>query len=107
MNLRQLARLARLSPSAISLALRESPKISAATKKRVRELAKKHGYQPDARLAAVMSGLRKTSGPRQTACFGVISLYPEEQPWEQNLHLKRIYEGMCRRAAEIGFRLEP
>ncbi len=107
MNLRHLARLAHLSPSAVSLALRESPKISAATRKRVRELAEKHGYKPDAKLAALMCSLRRTSAPRQTACFGVISLYPEERPWERNLHLKRIYDGMCRRAAEIGYRLEP
>ena len=92
MNLRQLARLAHLSPSAVSLALRDSPKISATTKKRVRELAEKHGYKLDAKLAALMSSLRRTSTPRQTACFGVISLYPEERPWERNFHLKRIYD---------------
>jgi LacI family transcriptional regulator len=107
MNLRHLARLAGLSPSAVSLALRGSPKISAATRKRLRELAQKHGYKPDAKLAALMSGLRRTSSPRQTACFGVISLYPEERPWERNLHLQRIYEGMSHRAAELGYRLDP
>ncbi|MEO6567860.1 MAG: LacI family DNA-binding transcriptional regulator [Opitutaceae bacterium] len=107
MNLRHLARLAKLSPSAVSLALRGSAKISAATKKHVRELAEKHDYKPDAKLAALMSGLRKTSIPRQTACFGVISLYAEEYPWDKNLHLKRVYDGMSRRAAEIGYRLEP
>ncbi len=79
MNLRHLARLARLSPSAVSLALRDSPKISAATKAAVRE----------------------------AACFAVMSFYGERHPWEQSLHRMRIHEGMVRRAGELGYRLEP
>jgi LacI family transcriptional regulator len=44
MNLRRLAGLAGVSPSAVSLALRDSPKISRATKQRVWRLAKETGY---------------------------------------------------------------
>lgn len=107
MNLRHLARLADLSPSAVSLALRDSPKISAATKKRVRALAEKIGYRADAKLVAIMSHLRKPREIRQQACFGVISFYEQEHPWESSPHLKRIYAGMTGRAAELGYRLEP
>jgi LacI family transcriptional regulator len=107
MNLRQLARLAGLSPSAVSLALRDSAKISAATKKRVRQLAEKNGYQPDAKLVAMMTHLRKPRAVRQDACFGVISFYKDAHPWETSRHLTQIYEGMKRRAGELGYRLEP
>lgn len=107
MNLRHLARLAKLSPAAISLALRDSPKISAATKKRVRRLAEKVGYRADARVVAMMTHLRKPRLARQTACFGIVSLYDHPRPWERSLHLTRIYEGMTRRADELGYRIEP
>lgn len=107
MNLRHLARLAQLSPSAVSLALRDSPKISTATKRRVRALAEKVGYQPDARVVAMMTHLRQSPAVRQQACFGVISFYDRPQPWEQSQHLTRIYTGMQRRAGELGYRLEP
>ncbi|HWA84645.1 MAG TPA: LacI family DNA-binding transcriptional regulator [Opitutus sp.] len=107
MNLRQLAAVARLSPSAVSLALRDSPKISAATKRRVRQLAEKHGYRADAKVVAMMMHLRKPRAVRQQACFGVISFYDEPHPWERSLHLTRIYDGMRRRADELGYRLEP
>jgi LacI family transcriptional regulator len=107
MNLRHLARLAKLSPSAVSLALRGSTNVSAATRARVRELAAKHGYRPDARMVEMMTQLRKPRGVRQQACFAVISLYDNPHPWEASRHLNLVYEGMVARANEIGYRLEP
>ncbi|HVU33889.1 MAG TPA: LacI family DNA-binding transcriptional regulator [Opitutaceae bacterium] len=107
MNLRHLAEMAKLSPSAVSLALRDSPKISAATRQRVRALADKVGYQPDAKVAALMRHLRMPPAVRQAACFGVISFYDAPRPWEQSQHLTLIYDGMRRRAADLGYRLEP
>ena len=107
MNLRNLARLAGLSASAVSLALRGSPKISEATRRKIRALAEKHGYQPDAKVVEMMTLLRKPRAVRQQACFGVISFYPEEHPWEKSPHLRRIYDGMIARAGELGYRLDP
>jgi LacI family transcriptional regulator len=107
MNLRHLARLARLSPSAVSLALRGSTKVSEATRARVRDLAAKHDYRPDARIVEMMSHLRKPRDVRQQACFAVISLYDTPHPWEASRHLSLIYSGMVARATELGYRLEP
>ena len=107
MNIRHLARLADLSPSAVSLALRDSPKISAATKRRVRMLAEKVGYRADAKVVAMMHHLRKPRAVRQAAAFGVISFYDHPRPWDQSPHQERIFSGMTRRADELGYRLEP
>jgi len=107
MNLRHLARLAGLSPSAVSLALRDSPKIAEATRQRVRELARKAGYQPDARVVAMMTHLRKPAAAREQACFGVISFYNSPRPWETSPPHNLVYDGMHRRAGELGYRLEP
>ncbi len=107
MNVRHLAKLAGLSPSAVSLALRDSPKVSAATRKRVRALAAREGYRPDAKLVALMTHLRRPRAARQEACFGVISFYDTPRPWEASRHLALIHAGMTRRADELGYRLEP
>lgn len=107
MNLRHIARLAQLSPSAVSLALRDSPKISPATRRKVRQLAERLGYHPDARVVAMMTHLRRPAAVRQRACFGVISFYDDPHPWETSRHLAKIYHGMQRRADELGYRLEP
>lgn len=107
MNVRYIAKLAGVSPSAVSLALRDSPRISAKTKARVLKLARETGYSPDARIVGLMRHLRKPRAVRQQACFGVISFYDTLRPWERSRHLTRIYEGMQARAAELGYRLEP
>ncbi|HVW22487.1 MAG TPA: LacI family DNA-binding transcriptional regulator [Opitutaceae bacterium] len=107
MNLRDLARTARLSPSAVSLALRGSSEVSAATRERVRKLADEAGYRPDPAIAEVMRRLRRPEAQRQMACFAVISFYDTPRPWERSRHLTMIHAGMRRRAEELGYRLEP
>src|SRR5687768_5341072 len=107
MNVRYIAKLAGISPSAVSLALRDSPRISAKTKALVLKLARETGYAPDAKIVHLMRHLRKPRDVRQQACFGVISFYDTLRPWEKSRHLSRIYDGMQRRARELGYRLEP
>lgn len=107
MNVRYIAKLAGVSPSAVSLALRDSPRISPETKARVMSLARELDYEPDARIVHLMRHLRKPRDVREQACFGVISFYDSPRPWETSRHLSSIYEGMQRRSRELGYRLEP
>lgn len=107
MSLRRIAATLGLSPSAVSLALRNSPKIPPATRERVAAEARKVGYTPNAKLKELMSQLRHSGNPASQACFGVISLYDKPRPWEGSRHLTRVYASMERRAAELGYRLEP
>lgn len=107
MNVRYIAKLAGVSPSAVSLALRDSPRISAETKARVMSLARELDYEPDARIVHLMRHLRTPREVRQQACFGVISFYESQRPWEKSRHLSSVYDGMQRRARDLGYRLEP
>src|SRR5688572_23105571 len=107
MSVRQIARLANLSPSAVSMALMNSPKISAATRQRVQEIAQRVGYRPNVKVAELMSHVRLSRAPRDEGCLGVVSLYDSARPWEASQHLQRVYYGMSERAAEVGYRLEP
>lgn len=107
MNIRHIAKLAGVSPSAVSLALRDSPKISPKTRAMISKIAKESGYSPDARISGFMRHLRKPRAARREAAFGVVSFYDSLRPWERSLHLKRVFDGMKRRAGEIGYKLEP
>ncbi len=107
MSTRRIAELAGVSPTTVSLALRDSPKIPIVTRRRILAVAKRLGYRPNAKIAELMMHLRLKRNPAREACFGVFSFYPEARPWENALHLQRIYEGMTRRAEVLGYRLEP
>jgi DNA-binding LacI/PurR family transcriptional regulator len=107
MGVREIARLAGLSGAAVSLALRDSPKISEATKRRVRRIARQAGYRPNTRIAELMAQVRAARVGPIEGCFGVISLYDHPRPWERSPHLSAIYESMQRRSQELGYRLEP
>ncbi len=107
MSIRRIARATRLSLAAVSLALRDSPKISEATKRRVREAARRLGYRPSAKVAELMSHVRLSRDPRNEGCLALMSFYDCERPWEESLHLRRICEGMRSRAEALGYRLEP
>ena len=107
MSLRRIAATLGLSPSAVSLALRNSPKIPATTRERVAREAERIGYRPNAKLKELMSHLRHSGDRTQEACLGVISFYDSPRPWEQSLHLTRVFESMQRRANQLGYRLEP
>ena len=107
MSVRQIARLTGISPAAVSLVFQDSGKVSEATKRRVLKVAKQIGYRRDAKVTELMSRVRQRREGRREACFGVISFYDDERPWEKSLHMSRIYEGMTIRAEALGYRLEP
>jgi LacI family transcriptional regulator len=107
MSTRRFAELAGVSATTVSLALRNSPKIPAATKQRVLKLAQRLGYRPNARVTEVMARLRKKRSAPNETCLGVISFYESARPWDQSAHFSRIYEGMSARAEALGHRLEP
>jgi LacI family transcriptional regulator len=106
MSVRLIAKLAGVSPSAVSLALHGSPKISAATRGRVHRIAARIGYRPNTKLAEIMEQVRATREKRDQGCFGVFSMYRDARPWERSEHLRRIHDSMIVRASAFGYRLE-
>jgi DNA-binding LacI/PurR family transcriptional regulator len=107
MSVRRIASLAGISPSAVSLALRNSPKVSAAVRHRVVAIADRLAYRPDGRVAELMSCLRAGRERKSQGCFAVMSLYDQPKPWERTRHYALIFESMGRRAARLGYRIEP
>lgn len=107
MSIRRIAKLAGVSPATVSLALSNSPKLTDATKKKVLRVVRQCGYRRNGKVTELMSEVRLSRTPERQACFGVISFYESPRPWENSLHLSRIYQGMTKRAESLGYRLEP
>ena len=107
MSVYKIAKILGKSPSAVSLALNGSPKVSEALKQRVAIEAKRISYMPSGKLSELMSHIRAAKDSKNIGCIAVMSLYDNPYPWEGSLHYSRIYQGMIESAEALGFRLEP
>jgi DNA-binding LacI/PurR family transcriptional regulator len=106
MSLRAIARELGVSSTAVSLALKNSPRISEDLRSKVVKLADKYGYVPNARLSELMSEVRNTTPGTYRATLGVISLFPEKDPAKVMPHLREVTKGARDRARKHGYRLE-
>ncbi|MCX7934667.1 MAG: LacI family transcriptional regulator, partial [Planctomycetota bacterium] len=92
-----VARLAGVSPSAVSLVLNNHPttRISFATRERIRQVAKALGYYPNAVARALVTGKRNTVG---------IVLYFEQTPFDgySSMILNGIWKAMSEWRMLIG-----
>lgn len=104
-SLGDIAREAGVSRVAVSYALRNSPGVGAATRKRILEISKKLGYVPDARMASLMSGVRdtKNKGLLPIAWLNTIEDTPT---WRNHKYLSPFLEGAQERATQLGYRID-
>lgn len=104
-TLKAVAALAGVTTATVSMALRGSAKISAATTLRVTKAATKVGYRPDPTLTKLMGYLRQGES-RQVATLGMITVREKPAAWRENSHLRRYYDAALARGAALGFRIE-
>lgn len=105
-SIRKIAAEVGLSPMAVSLALRDAPGISAATRQRVRAKAAEMGYYPDPELVHLSTLMRTGRPPGFHSTLAFLNVFPERDRsrWEAYLH--GLFEGAKARAERIGYRLE-
>jgi DNA-binding LacI/PurR family transcriptional regulator len=100
----EIARLAGVSHVTVSMALRNSSRISAATRTRVQAIAQEIGYRPDPMLSALVSYRRQIKPPGYQATLAWINTYrPASQLLANHLN---YWEGARTRARELGYELE-
>jgi LacI family transcriptional regulator len=103
-TLRDVAHRSNVHVSTVSLALRNSPRLSRDTRIRIQAIAKEMGYSHDALLDALLayrdSSRRKKNPP--------VLAYVTSWPLELNAvsHHRLYWQGAKQRAAELGFKLE-
>jgi DNA-binding LacI/PurR family transcriptional regulator len=88
-----------------SLSLRDSPKISAPTRARVREVAQRLGYRPDAEIARLMGKLKASRMVRRSIAIALIDLQAEGGEAE-HYYIKRLRKGVVTRADALGFSVD-
>lgn len=99
--MREIAAAANLSVMAVSLALRDSPKISEATRERVRQLAVELGYQPDPEISRLMRHLRSSRMLSGTTGLAIVDFYPTTN-FSEHGYNRSIRESALRRAQQLG-----
>jgi LacI family transcriptional regulator len=103
-SLREVARIAGVSPATVSLAMKESPRLAQATKERIRKIAKEQGYRPNPRLSRILSEtVTSRYDKRGGLIYLVVTRYTRntwnpENPW---------FLAMSTRCHELGYTLEP
>lgn len=97
-----------VSVMTVSLALRNSPDVSAETGDRVRKMAKALGYKKDPALSSLIAYRSKLRLPAFAGTLAYINNYDKpnitKDP-EQAIHM-RLFAGARERAEELGYKLE-
>lgn len=111
MNLRvtqaDIARVAQVHNTTVSLALRNSRLIPPATRERIQSIAQSLGYQPDPALRALVA-YRNSRQPRQRAePLGYVIQGDTRWGWRQSPAQERHHAAVQRRAADFGYQVEP
>lgn len=103
-TLRSIAAEAGVSHTTVSLALRNSPTIPAATRDHIRAIVERLGYSPDPVVSKVMKTLRfQQKGGR---VLGYLTTFGKHAAWRTHRVYGRVFAGAERRAAELGYRLD-
>ena len=106
LSIRDLAAQIGVSHTTVSLALRNSPRVTPAVRKRVHREARRAGYHPDPTVSSLMARLRtiRTSSVRES--LGFITAWPTRNGWRETPNHARFFAGAERRAHEVGYAVD-
>lgn len=105
-TMQMIADRANVSRMAVSLALRNSPKISAATRKRIHDIAEELGYRPNPLVSALMTQLRDVRRAPQQTTLAYLTAHPTADGWRRPGPFVEFFEGAKSRAEALGYTLE-
>ncbi len=105
-TIRQIATAAGVSIATVSLALRNHPRISEATRQRVLKVAKEQGYTPDPLVSTLMNKLRTSRVNRNAEKIAYMTFWDTPDEWRQNYNDFAYFTGACERAAQTGYEIE-
>jgi DNA-binding LacI/PurR family transcriptional regulator len=103
-TLRQIAALAGVSSMTVSRAIAGRGRIAEATRQRIVQLAREHGYAPDPEIAKLMHHLRGRRAQRFQSLIVGLSTRQADDP---EVYFRLISRGAKTRFAERGYGFEP
>jgi LacI family transcriptional regulator len=101
-----IARVAGVHNTTVSMALRNSPAIPEATRRRIQALAENMGYTPDPALRALNAYRNGRRPPEKLDTIGYITDCASKLEWQNMPEYAHYYAGAMRRAGQLGFQLE-
>jgi DNA-binding LacI/PurR family transcriptional regulator len=101
-----IAKKLQVDQSTVSLALRNSPRLSTATKERIQKEAEALGYRPNPFVSALMRMRRSRAKNPGIPVVAWVSHWEKADSWRQVPSFKAFYLGAEDRLRENGFRLE-
>lgn len=105
-TMKDVAKAAGVAVSTVSYALKNNPKIPAATRRRIQTVAKEIGYKPDAYVSTLMARLHNKRLKSEQAVLGllveqgIIDLL-DKVPYHHDWH-----QGMHDRANQLGYKID-
>jgi DNA-binding LacI/PurR family transcriptional regulator len=88
------------------MALRNHPRIPAATRIRIQRLAIELGWKPNPLLAEAMSAIRAGQPVADRVTLAWVTAHSRRDNWKRVPFFRRSYEGAAARAAAAGYRLD-
>jgi len=105
-SMSDVARRARVSKNAVSLAMRNDPQISEATRQRVRQAAAELGYTANPVVSELMAELRRGADAGYKHNFALINANQDRHAFHQHPTIPDYVAGCGRRAAQLGYGLD-
>jgi len=104
--LKAIAAEAGVTVAAVSMALRDHPRISAKRRRQIHELADRMGYRPDAKLSELMGYLRKEERPDYAGTLAVLTGYDHPNRWKGMRSIVDTVGGAREQAERLGYRVD-
>lgn len=105
-SLQTIADRAGVSRAAVSLALRNQPGISVATRERIQKIAEEAGYRPNPMVAALMAHLKGLQPSKDVASIPFLTAHSTRHGWRSYSTFVRYYNGASERAQQMGYHLD-
>lgn len=101
-----IARVAGVHNTTVSLSLRNCPSIPESTRKRIQAIANELGYYPDPTLQALVAYRTGRMSNRQKDTLAYVTHWNSRWGWRALPAHDQVYLGAQKRSAELGYQLE-
>jgi len=101
-----IAKAAGVSKNTVSLALRGSPRVSEATRRRIEENATAMGYRLNPTVAHLMAQLRRNRSPGFQATLAMVNAHAQPDAFTHHATIPSYVCGCRERARQLGYQLD-
>ena len=101
-----VAQRAGVHVTTVSLALRNHPSLPPCTRKRLQDLAKKMGYEPDPALSALVAYRHRTRPRVDRPILAYVTHWDTPWGWKASAAHSDFFDGATEKAALLGYQLE-